>query len=219
MGDYAGRTFEIVSKSELKPVKNDIEEIIMALQDAMRERKVTFSFKLVGSGGKHLVTRVVNGNTGFDLDYNLCIQNDGDYSAKELRKDIKKELENILKETKYSTVSEGKQAMTFKYVDHKNSKIIHSCDLALVKDYEDENGDSIQNIIIRQQQDETYIWNKRPHTKNYYVKLSNLKANGLWQELKDEYLKLKNNNNDKEKKSFSLFFEAISNVYNRYDWK
>lgn len=218
MSDYAGRTFEFVTKSELNPVKIQVEEIINLLQDAMREFGVTFAFKLVGSGGKHLVTRVVNGNTGFDFDYNLGIQKDGDLSGRELRLKVKSQLESILSGTRYSTVSPGKQSMTFKFVDHENSRVIHSCDFAVVNDYEDENGDSIQEILIWQKDDDTYVWNKRPFAKNHSDKLSNLKANGLWQEVKDEYLKIKNNNQDKEKKSFSLFFEAINNVYNRYEW-
>lgn len=218
MSDYAGRTYEFVPKSELNPVKDQVEGIINMLQDSMRVFGVTFTFKLVGSGGKHLVTRVVNGNTGFDFDYNLGIQKDGDLSAKDLRLKVKRELERLLHGTGYSTVSSGKQSMTFKFIDHDNSRIVHSCDFALVNDYVDEVGDSIQEILIWQREDDTYIWNKRPYAKNHSDKLSNLKANGLWQEVKDEYLKIKNNNQDKEKKSFSLFFEAINNVYNRYDW-
>lgn len=218
MSDYAGRTYEFVPKSELVPVKDQIERIINTLQDSMRVFGVTFTFKLVGSGGKNLVTRVVNGNTGFDFDYNLGIQKDGDFSAKDLRLKVKRELEKLLQGTGYSTVSSGKQSMTFKFIDHDNSRIVHSCDFALVNDYVDEAGDSIQEILIWQKEDDMYIWNKRPYAKNHSDKLSNLKANGLWQEVKDEYLKIKNNNQDKEKKSFSLFFEAINNVYNRYDW-
>ena len=218
MSDYAGRTYEFVPKSELNPVKDQVEVIINALQDSMRVFGVTFTFKLVGSGGKHLVTRVINGNTGFDFDYNLGIQKDGDLSAKDLRLKVKLELERILQGTGYSTVSSGKQSMTFKFIDHDNSRIVHSCDFALVNDYVDDVGDSIQEILIWQREDDTYIWNKRPYAKNHSDKLSNLKANGLWQEVKDEYLKIKNNNQDREKKSFSLFFEAINNVYNRYDW-
>lgn len=218
MSDYAGRTFEFVSKSELSPVKVQVEEIIKMLQDSMREYGVTFTFKLVGSGGKHLVTRVVNGNKGFDFDYNLGLQKNGELSNKNLRLKIKSELEKLLQGTGYSTVSSGKQSMTFKFIDHDNSKIVHSCDFAVVKDYEDENGDLIQEILIWQKNEDNYIWNKRPFAKNHAEKLSNLKANGLWQEVKDEYIKIKNNNQDKEKKSFSLFFEAINNVYNRYDW-
>jgi hypothetical protein len=161
---------------------------------------------------------VVNGNTGFDFDYNLGIQKDGDLSSRVLRLRVKSQLENILSETGYSTVSSGKQSMTFKFIDHENSRVIHSCDFAIVNDYEDENGDSIQEILIWQRENDSYVWNKRPFAKNHSDKVSNLKANGLWQEVKDEYLRIKNNNQDNEKKSFSLFFEAINNVYNRYEW-
>lgn len=218
MSDYAGRTFEFVSKIESDLIREQVEDIIKRLQSAIRAHKITFTFKLVGSGGKHLVTRVVNGNTGFDFDYNLSIQKDGDLSPKELRLRVKSELERVLNETGYSTISSGKQSMTFKFIDQENSKILHSCDIALVNDYEDKVGNSCQEILIWNRDNDTYIWNERSYSKNHTKKLANLKANGLWKELQNEYLKIKNNNQDKEKKSFSLFFEAISNVYNRYDW-
>lgn len=218
MSDYAGRTFEFVPKPELTPARAQIEDIIKALQVALRDYNLTFEFKLVGSAGKKLVTRVVNGNTGFDFDYNFDIQKDGGLSAKDTRVTFKNVLESLLANTLYKTVSAGKQSMSIKFVDHENSRIVHSCDFAIVNDYEDESGDFYQEILLWIREDNSYIWNKRPFAKNYADKLSNLKSNGLWQELKDEYLKIKNNNQDKEKKSFSMFFEAINNVYNRYEW-
>jgi len=41
-----------------------------------------------------------------------------------------------------------------------------------------------------------------------------INENGYNGDLKDEYLLLKNNNNDPDKKSFELFSEAINNVIN-----
>ena len=35
MSDYAGRTFEYITKNELKPVKQQVEEIINDLQDEL----------------------------------------------------------------------------------------------------------------------------------------------------------------------------------------
>lgn len=41
-------------------------------------------------------------------------------------------------------------------------------------------------------------------------------VDGHWNYIKEEYLKLKNNNKDINNHSFQLFYEAVSNVYNRF---
>ena len=61
--------YEYVSKNEYQPVREELEEIIKKVQNLVRD-DFTFQFKLVGSGGKHLITREVGGNKGFDFDYN-----------------------------------------------------------------------------------------------------------------------------------------------------
>lgn len=218
MPDHAGRTYEFVTKAKLKPVKNQLDTIIKKLQEKMKKYGVTFDIKLVGSAGKHLVTKIVNGNQGFDFDYNLVVQKDGGLEDMELKKTFITELENVIANTQYSNVSEGTRSMTIKVVDKENSKIKHSCDFAVVHEYHDGLEDFNQEILVWDRYENRYLWNEQPSAINYIDKLSNLKANNLWQDLKIEYLKLKNNNQDKEKKSFSLFFEAINNVYNRYDW-
>ena len=42
-----------------------------------------------------------------------------------------------------------------------------------------------------------------------------LEYNNGWNAIRDEYLKLKNANRDNNKHSFSLYLEAVNNVYNR----
>ncbi|MBI9008661.1 MAG: hypothetical protein JEZ05_01405 [Tenericutes bacterium] len=218
MSDYAGRTFEYVSKAELKPAKEQVEKLIRDLQKNLREENVTFDPKLIGSGGKNLVTRVVGGNTGFDFDYNFVIQKDADLSPKDLKLLFIQELQNIIENTQYSNVSNGKQSMVIKVVDKKNSRILHGCDFAIVNEYNDDDDQFNQEILVRNKTTDVYTWNEKPSAKNYTYKVSNLKANGLWNEVRGEYLKLKNNNNDEGKKSFTLFYEAVNNVYSRYNW-
>lgn len=51
--------YEYVKKSEYAPVKNELEKIIKCVQIEMREKYgLTFWFQLIGSGKRHLVTRV-----------------------------------------------------------------------------------------------------------------------------------------------------------------
>lgn len=217
MSDYAGRTFEYITKNELKPIKQQVEEIIHDLQDELRPEGVTFQYKIIGSGSKNLVTRVVNGNTGFDFDYNFVVQKDANLEAKDLKLLFIEKLEIVIEDTEYNHVSNGKKVMTIKVVDQENSSIVHGCDFAITVEYLDDNEDLNQEILIHQS-DDNYFWNQKPSRKNYTLKLSNIKENGLWSELREEYLKLKDNNQDENKKSFTLFHEAINNVYNHYEW-
>lgn len=62
-----------------------MEEIIHDLQDELRPEGVTFQYKIIGSGSKNLVTRVVNGNSGFDFDYNFVVQKDAELDEKSLK--------------------------------------------------------------------------------------------------------------------------------------
>lgn len=63
MADYNGRTFEFVSKSEIKIVKSEIDSLIRKLQSVLRTEGITFQSALVGSAGRSLVTKQIGGNT------------------------------------------------------------------------------------------------------------------------------------------------------------
>lgn len=67
--------YEFVSKKEYAPIRNEIEAIIKKVQKILREddSDQTFQFKLIGSGGRHLITRIKGGNAGYDFDYNLVM--------------------------------------------------------------------------------------------------------------------------------------------------
>ena len=53
--------YEFVNKKEYQPIRNEIEEIIKIVQRYMRKNyDIHFQFRLIGSGGRHLITRVKN---------------------------------------------------------------------------------------------------------------------------------------------------------------
>ena len=73
-------------------------------------------------------------------------------------------------------------------------------------------------IVRRDNNNGSYLWNIRQYTKNYQEKLIWLQQYSNWFEnIKEEYLKLKNNNLDKNKHSFELYYEAINNLYQQYN--
>ena len=217
MADLHGRTYGYVTKAELKPAKEQIEKIIRSLHTNLRSEGVTFEEKLIGSGGKNLVTKVVGGNAGFDFDYNFVIKKHNDLEAKDLRLLFVRKLSETIANTSYKTVSDGEQSFTIKVVDKKKSQIKHGCDFAIVNEYIDDQNNFRQQILVKLSNN-NYSWEDKPISKNYSTKVSNLKANGLWNEVRDEYLKIKNNNRDVNKKSYTMYYEAVNNVYGRYRW-
>ena len=67
--------YEYVSKAEYKPYKAEADEIVRKVQKIMKGKyDTTFQPKLIGSANRHLVTKIKNGNRGYDFDYNLILQ-------------------------------------------------------------------------------------------------------------------------------------------------
>lgn len=209
--------YEYVPKSEYRPVREELEDIIKKAQKILKKNSgITFQFELIGSGSKHLITRVKGGNKGFDFDFNLILNcEEGHYwKPKYARQEVTKAIDEAVKGTKYDHPQDSKVAITIKVKDTKQSKILHSCDFAVVY-YPDENSDEHKYVKLDLTNNQ-YSWETRKYTKDYHAKLDWLKDNvdNYWDEIKKEYLKLKDNNKDINKRSFQLFYEAINNVYN-----
>ena len=82
------KEYEYVARKEYSPVKREIEHIIKKVKEIMEtEEGISFYYDLIGSGKRHLITRLKNGNTGFDFDYNLVIETPTDFTwrAKEVK--------------------------------------------------------------------------------------------------------------------------------------
>lgn len=207
-------TYEFVSKNEYQPIREKLEKIIKQVQKDIKNN-ISFQFTLIGSGSKKLITRVKKSNKGFDFDFNISIQkvkHEID-KAKDIREIFFNSIKNNINKYGYR-VQNSQTVITIKLIDTVNKKIEHSCDFGIVYDYEND-GNMHQEIIVFDKNDNQYKWNKRSQATNYNYKLQNIVSNQLWVELKEEYLKLKNK--VANKKSFQLFLESISNVYNRYN--
>lgn len=214
--------YEFVKKSEYEPVRNEIEYIIKKVQNFVRE-DFTFQFKLVGSGNKHLITRVVNGNKGFDFDYNLILNCEkGYYWKPEFAKEkLLLAFDKAVKGTKYDHPENSTTSITIKVKDKKNSKVLHSCDFAIIYYPELQENETEYFKYIRNNKvngENHYTWEIRNCSKNIDYKLEFLKQNldNYWDAVKEEYLKVKESNKNPDKHSFQLYFEAINNLFNSY---
>ena len=64
-----------------------------------------------------------------------------------------------------------------------------------------------------------YTWNEVPRSHQVKDKADELKEAGLWQEVRDRYLEIKNmylSWQDRNHPSFVVYVEAVNEVYNRY---
>lgn len=204
--------FDYVSKQAKKQAKKDLIELIKEVQDEVR-KYFTFRFDFIGSESLNLVTRDLKSNIGYDFDVNLEVNDeDESYTAQEIKHIIRKAFDKYNQYFDYDYSEDSARVLTIKVKDKENSRIIHSCDFAIVNNL----SDGRQQFIKFNKTQNSYYWEFQP--KGYYrqnEKIEQIKKNGYWQEVRKLYLEKKNNNKS-NKKSRHLRAEAINEVYKRY---
>lgn len=209
--------YEYVSKSEYAPVRKELEQIINRLQDEMRKSYgLTFQFRLIGSGQRHLITRIKGGNKGYDFDYNLILTPPKDgylYIAKVIKQDFMDALKIALKGTKYSFPQDSTSSITVKVVDKNGKKIEHSCEFAIIY-YGNSDGYDGYYYLRNNKPQQSYQFVFRTFNSDIDEKAQEIIEDDGWPCIKEEYLLLKNINKGR-KPSFSLYAEAVNNVYNQ----
>lgn len=211
--------FEYVSKRQLSPVKQDLIQIINSVQDRVR-KDFTFQFYFVGSVKRNMVTFDVGTNVGFDFDINIQINDDEcRFSAKEIKTKIRLALNKVAYCYGYDNAEDSTRVITIKVKDRQNSKILHSCDFAIVNNYIDDYGNEGQEYIHFNKKQNNYSWQEQ--TQGFYLldeKAEWIKDCGYWQKVLDLYLYKKNHNNDPHKHSRSIYAETIHEICQRYGY-
>lgn len=124
--------FCYVSKKEAAPVKAELLDIIHEVQDIVRD-DFTFQFTFIGSSSRNMITYDRKSNIGFDFDVNIEVNDDDEnYEPKEIRTIIRKALDKVARQYGYDYCEDSTRVLTIKKKDRPNSRIIHSCDFAIV---------------------------------------------------------------------------------------
>lgn len=209
--------FEFVSKKERAPVKKELISIIRETQNLLRA-DFTFRFDFVGSDKHNTVTCDLKSNIGYDFDVNLEVNDDEcDYTPKEIRSKIKEALDRVAPKYGYAHAEDSTRVITIKLKDRQNSRILHSCDFAIVNNYIDKDGCKRQEHIRFNKASNRYTWEEQ--SQGYYILLEKeqwIKENRYHSELRSLYLKKKNCNSDLRKKSRSLYAEAVQEICQKY---
>lgn len=213
-------SFEYVPKGEYQPFKLEVDEILRKVQRFLRENKIlTFQFNLIGSAGRKFITRVKNGNKGFDLDYNIVIQKifDEKYEKPKLLKETFIKLFNEYFDNSYDYAEDSTSVITVKKLNVNRNKILHSVDFAIVSYYEDKDGKERQEYVRFDKNTNTYSWVLRKVATDHRYVEDLIKEKNVWQDVKDLYLE--NKNKEPEKKSRIVYYQTLETIYKRnFQW-
>ena len=129
--------FCYVSKREAAPIKAELIDLIHRVQDYVRD-DFTFQYYFVGSSSRNMITYDRKSNVGFDFDVNIVVNDDDEqYSPKEIRTSIREAFNRFVREYGYDYCEDSTSVLTIKKKNVLQSKIIHSCDIAIVYDCND----------------------------------------------------------------------------------
>ena len=205
--------FEYVSKKEAAPYKAELIEILHQVQDYVRD-DFTFQFTFIGSSSRNMITYDPTTNIGFDFDVNITVNDDDeDYSPEEIRTILHNAFSRFMTAYGYNKCEQSTRVISIKVVDQWSSRIIRSCDFAVV--YEGRNG---QQYIRFNKERNYFSWEfqTQPY-KELEFRADYLKENGHWNEVLEVYLDKKNNNYNPDKHSRSLYAETINECFRRHN--
>ena len=201
--------FRFVTKKQAQPIKDELYQILYMVQDLVRDN-FTFSFTPIGSSSRNMITCDAKSNIGFDFDINIEVNDDNeDFEPKEIRTIIRTAIDRVAPRYGYKNCEDSTRVLTIKKVDTSHSRIIHSCDFAIVYNC----GDGRQQYIRFNKDNNYYFWEYQG--KGFVgleKKMDWLKRENLWGELQDYYIYKKNCNDNPDKHSRSIFAESINEM-------
>jgi hypothetical protein len=201
--------FRYVTKKQAQPIKDELYQILYMVQDLVRDN-FTFSFTPIGSSSRNMITCDAKSNIGFDFDINIEVNDDNeDFEPKEIRTIIRTAIDRVAPRYGYKNCEDSTRVLTIKKVDTSHSRIIHSCDFAIVYNC----GDGRQQYIRFNKDNNYYFWEYQG--KGFVgleKKMDWLKRENLWGDLQDYYIYKKNCNDNPDKHSRSIFAESINEM-------
>lgn len=201
--------FRYVRRKEAQPIKDELYQILYEVQNLVRD-KFTFSFKPIGSSSRNMITYDAKSNIGFDFDINIEVNDDDEnFEPKEIRTTIRNAIDRVAPRYGYKYCEDSTRVLTIKKVNTFTSRIIHSCDFAIVYNC---NGGRQQYIRFNKENN-YYSWEYQG--KGFIdldKKIDWLKNKKLWKKLQDYYIEKKNSNENPDKHSRSIFAESINEM-------
>lgn len=203
--------YQYVTKSKIKPYKNICRNMLQQLVSELRKKYgMITQIQLIGSGANNLVTR--NGNSSFDLDYNLLLQSVPDELMRNtvrLKDTIRTELDRHITDG-FSHGQDSTASVTYIYHDSNGKELFHF-DLGLIRNVKD--GESYR--LINDKNSDAYIWNQVFDTRLLHTRAEAIHKRGRWNNLRKAYLDMKNMylKEQRQTPSYEIYAEAVNQIY------
>lgn len=212
-------TYIYTNTDLIKSYRSKINKILGEVTHELKATyKITFSFN-VGSGGRNMVTEIVGGNEGFDLDCNIkvkCLSKNQD--ASKIRKDIMNAFAEHSSKYGFSPSQDKTRVFRIQIKDREASKIIFGCDFAILRESV-VNGKKKTELIHFDKKSQKYVWNDMTEGYKTLEKEEMFcKQHDLWQDVRDEYLvrKAKYGHN---KESIYTYIETVDVISKQNGYK
>ena len=207
--------FRYISKRDPKVVEayNDLMALLKEVRKELK-KDYTFQHKVVGSYARNMITYDAKGNTGYDFDVNIYPNDDDNtIKPKDLKLKLKAALDKYGKAHGFAPAEDSTRVLTLKVKDQKHSRIVYSVDFCIVNDYTDDDGEERQEYIRFNKGQRSYTWEQQPD--GYYMlpdKIQWCKDNRLWQQVTELYIEKKNENEDPNVHSRTIFANTVHQV-------
>ena len=201
--------FRYVRRKEAQPIKDELYQILYEVQNLVRD-KFTFSFKPIGSSSRNMITYDAKSNIGFDFDINIEVNDDDEnFKPKEIRTIIRNAIDRVAPRYGYKYCEDSTRVLTIKKVNIITSRIIHSCDFAIVYNCTDGRQ---QYIRFNKDNNNYSLEYQGKGFGDLDNKIDWLKKKKLWKKLQDYYIEKINLNENPDKHSRSIFAESINEI-------
>ena len=211
-----GVEYSYVPRSKVQVLAGEAEAIIADARDILSEKDIVFTHLLVGSGDRNMVTCIKDTDAGYDLDYNLIIQRfPRGLKPSQIKSLFREALNVAVRNTGYTCPQDSTSVLTIKKLG-MYGQTLRSIDFAILSEFSDSKGTYLKYIRNEKSPSGPYVWAVRGGSNHFEYKRDVLRHEpGMWNMVRDEYLKLKNANEDEDKHSFDLYAEAVSNIYDQ----
>ncbi len=214
--------FELVDAAECKRYRSDCSATLKKVCSMLKRKGIAAQYTLIGSGARNMVTR--NGNGPFDLDYNLEIINaPPEYwdDLRHLKDTIRILLDKAVGLTCFSDSQDSTSCLTAILFFKNKPTVKFRLDVAIIA----RNSHGTLCRLIHNKNawgygNDQYVWNEVRDSHDVSQKAAQIKSEGLWLDVRDRYVYLKNIYLsrwwEKDHPSFIVYVEAVNQIYNKY---
>lgn len=202
----------LVNSKQVKSYENECLKILHLAQAKLRkEQKITFEIRMVGSGAKRIVTQ--NGKNGaLDLDFNLVLRKIPKKFSKNLLL-LKRTIRQVIDQVIPKDYSNGKDSTSvITYVKTSDTGASFHFDIGILRV---NNQNKLERLVYKNQTKSTLVWNQIFYSNDLNRKAKVIRRRNAFNQVKKRYVYLKNKalKQQIEASSYSLYFQAVNDVY------